>query len=197
MIVGSVANALCSAGGFCAGSKVVTEHQRINGTSFVFSAAMPALLAVSASEGINILRNTPSIMVQLQENIRAIRAILDKLDYITVTSHPASPIIHICIRNPNVDGRKSSGKSNPHSILPYNPTVYEIDKEERLLQEVVEDCLAQGVMITRAKRLHGQELVEPRPSIRLSVTAGLLKKECEKSAQVIKASLTKVLQRRK
>lgn len=27
MLVGSVANGLCSAGGFCAGSSIVTEHQ--------------------------------------------------------------------------------------------------------------------------------------------------------------------------
>ena len=31
----------------------MVDHQRINGTSFVFSVAVPALLAVSASEGIN------------------------------------------------------------------------------------------------------------------------------------------------
>ena len=27
MLVGSVANGLCSSGGFCAGSSIVTEHQ--------------------------------------------------------------------------------------------------------------------------------------------------------------------------
>ncbi|KAH9026988.1 pyridoxal phosphate-dependent transferase [Lactarius pseudohatsudake] len=64
MTVGSVAiaNGLNSSGGFCAGLRIVVDHQRINGTSFVFSAAVRALLAVSASEGINILRNTPSIL---------------------------------------------------------------------------------------------------------------------------------------
>jgi len=79
MLLGSVANGLNSGGGFCAGSRHVVEHQRINGTSFVFSAALPALLAVSASEGINILRNTPSILSTLQENIRAIRSILERV----------------------------------------------------------------------------------------------------------------------
>ncbi|KAH9028232.1 pyridoxal phosphate-dependent transferase [Lactarius pseudohatsudake] len=64
MTVGSVAiaNGLNSSGGFCAGLRIVVDHQRINGTPFVFSAAVRALLAVSASEGINILRNTPSIL---------------------------------------------------------------------------------------------------------------------------------------
>ena len=65
MLVGSVANGLNSSGGFCVDSRTVVDHQQINGTSFVFSAAVPALLAVSASEGINILRNTPSILSSL------------------------------------------------------------------------------------------------------------------------------------
>ena len=55
LLVHSIANGLDSAGGFCAGPQNVADHQRISGTSFVFSAALPALLAVSASEGIKIL----------------------------------------------------------------------------------------------------------------------------------------------
>ena len=99
MLIGSVANGLDSSGGFCAGLRIVGDHQRINGTSFVFSAAVPALLAVSASEGINILRNTPSILSTLQENMRAIRSVLDRVDAITIPSHAASPIIHIHLRS--------------------------------------------------------------------------------------------------
>ena len=57
--------------------------------------------------------------------------------------------------------------------------------------------LAQGVWITRARRLRGQELVELRPGIRLVVTAVLSRKECERAAGVIKAAVTKVLMKRK
>ena len=57
--------------------------------------------------------------------------------------------------------------------------------------------LAQGVWITRARRLRGQEIVESRPSIRLAVTAALSHKECERAAGVIKAAVTKVLTKRK
>ncbi|TFY83161.1 hypothetical protein EWM64_g853 [Hericium alpestre] len=126
MLVGSVSNTLNSAGGFCAGSKIIVDHQRINGTSFVFSAAVPALLAVSASEGINMLRDTPSILSTLQENIRAIRSILLRVDCISIPSHPASPIIHIHVRpaapltlTPSSSAASHSGKpSNPASIHP-------------------------------------------------------------------------------
>jgi serine palmitoyltransferase len=56
MLTSSVANGRNASGGFCAGSRIVVDHQRIKS---IFSAADAALLAVSASEGINTLRNTP------------------------------------------------------------------------------------------------------------------------------------------
>ena len=188
MLLGSVANGLNSAGGFCAGSRHVVDHQRINGTSFVFSAALPALLAVSASEGINILRNTPSILSTLQENIRAIRTILERVDCITIPSHAASPIIHIYLRMQAPTLAATATKSTPS---------FDIAVEERLLQDVVDEALAQGVWVTRARRLRGQEIVEARPSIRLAVTAALSRKECERAAGVVKAAAVKVLTKRK
>ncbi|KAI0672390.1 serine palmitoyltransferase [Trametes maxima] len=203
MLVGSVANGLSSCGGFCAGSHIVVNHQRINGTSFVFSAAMPALLTVAASEGINILRNTPSILSTLQENIRAVHAILDRVDCITIPSHPASAVIHLQVRWPTLQlptatTTSSPGKpSNPLSVKPRDPPQFNAEVEERLLQDVVEEALTQGVMVTRAKRLRGQELIDVRPSIRLALTAALSRKDCEKAANVVKAAFVKVVGRRR
>ncbi|KAI0316890.1 serine palmitoyltransferase [Amylostereum chailletii] len=200
MLVGSVANGLNSSGGFCAGTKTVVEHQRINGTAFVFSAAGPALQAVSASEGINILQNTPSIMTTLQENIHAVRTVLDRVDCLSVPSHPASAIIHLHVRPASsmfLSPHTTAGKpSNPSSIQARDPPVFDIESEERALQEIVEECLAQGVWITRAKRLRGQEWVEARPSIRLAISSAITRRDCEKAAHVIKAAAIKVLRRR-
>lgn len=203
MLLGSCATGLASAGGFCAGSRTVVDHQRINGPSFVFSASMPALLAVSASEGINILRSTPSIFETLQDNIRAARAILDRIDCITVPSHSASPIIHIFVRHappallspPSHATPTKTHHSHPTSILSAKDIGREVeyDAEERLLQEVVEEALTHGVLVTRAKRLRGQEMVEPRPSIRLALTSALTKKETEKAVNTLKTVLVKVL----
>ena len=69
--------------------------------------------------------------------------------------------------------------------------------EERILQDVLEEAPAQGVLITRAKRLRGQELIEPRPSIRLAMANALAKKETEKALNVVKTALVKVLGKRK
>lgn len=172
---------------------------------------MPALLAVSASEGINILRSTPSILTTLQENIRSARAILDRVDCITIPSHPASAIIHIYIRQPSSSSSSSlhpssattiaspAKASNPANILPREADNWDwdIESEEKALQDVVDEALAQGVIITRAKRLRGQEMVEARPSIRLALTSALTKKETEKAVGVVKTALVKVLSKRR
>ncbi|EKM57129.1 uncharacterized protein PHACADRAFT_254708 [Phanerochaete carnosa HHB-10118-sp] len=208
MLVGSLANGLTACGGFCAGSHIVVNHQRINGTSFVFSAAMPPLLSVAASEGINILRSTPSILSTLQENIRAIRSILDRVDCIAIPAHPASPMIHLYVRLPSPTHllpsaalaspalSSASGRlSNPSSPHPRDPEIFDCDLEDGILQDIVDEVLAQGVMVTRAKRLRGQELTEVRPSIRLAATSALSKKDCEKAASVVKTAFIKVVGR--
>ncbi|KAI0048661.1 serine palmitoyltransferase [Auriscalpium vulgare] len=202
MLMGSVANTLNASGGFCAGSSFIINHQRVNGPAFIFSATGPALHATSASEGISILRNTPSILTTLHENVRTIRAILDRVDCITIPSHHASPMIHIHVRVPGpstlqLPGPGAGKPSNPASVQPREPPVFDIEGEERLLQEIIDEAMAQGVWVTRARRLRGQEFVDARPSIRLSVSSAFTKKECEKAANVIKAAAIKVLGRRK
>jgi len=212
MLVGSLANGLCATGGFCAGSAVVIEHQRINGTAFVFSAAIPALLAVSASEGINILTSTPSLLQNLHENIRTIRSVLEKLspDYIELPSHPASAVIHVFLRAPTPNTASNGlltptaaptkprpSKSIPASASSKDYVESDWAHEERVLQEIVEETLVQGVLVTRAHRLRGQELVEPRASIKVVATAALTKKEAEKAAGILKTAILKVLSKRR
>lgn len=64
----------------------------------------------------------------------------------------------------------------------------DIAGEERLLEDIVYEALAQCVWIIRGSLL-GQELVEARASIPSAVTAPLLREECERAAGVIKAAV--------
>lgn len=50
--IGSLSGGFCSAGGFCGGSKVNTEQQRLSSLAYCFSASLPALLAYYAMENI-------------------------------------------------------------------------------------------------------------------------------------------------
>ena len=100
MIVGSMTTSLCAAGGFCAGSEEIVDHQRISGTGFVYSAALPAILTTAASHSISLLSSfqAPEYIAQLRENTLTGRAIIDKSDVLVSHSDPISPILLLELR---------------------------------------------------------------------------------------------------
>lgn len=102
MLVGSLAGPLCAGGGFCAGSSDVVEHQRISAASYTFSAALPALLATTACETLNMLQTNTEILTQCRENIKAMRAQLDpRSDWVKCTSMAENPVM-IFVLKPDV-----------------------------------------------------------------------------------------------
>ncbi|KAG0356821.1 serine palmitoyltransferase [Gamsiella multidivaricata] len=185
MIVGSMANSLSAAGGFCAGPKEVVDHQRLSGQAFVFSASIPAMLAVCASEAINILESGQGnkLLKELNENAAVFRnVVLTAPQAIEVSSDAGSPILHLRF---------------PKSALAA-VGVTTRDEEKFLLQEVVDEvAVKDGIMITRAKYVEHQEKFLPRPSIRISMSCSHSRKEVEKAAQAVKAAFAKAASKHK
>ncbi|RKU41690.1 serine palmitoyltransferase component [Coniochaeta pulveracea] len=187
MIVGSLAGPLCAGGGFCAGPKMVIEHQRINAASYCFSAALPAMMAVTASETLNVLQSNPEILTQCRENIKTIRAQLDpRSDWVTCTSDISNPIILLVFKHDVVNSRRLS-----------------LDDQERLMQECVDEALANGVLITRLRSRPIMSNIGPKdnswilqPALKVCVTSGLSKKELEKAGTIIRHAITKVMTRK-
>ena len=128
MIIGSLAGPLCAGGGFCAGAKDVVEHQRISSASFTFSAALPAMLAVTASETLNMLQSNPDVIAQCRENIKTMKAQLDpRSDWVVCTSAPENPIMLLVFKDEVIKTRNLS-----------------LEGQERLLQECVEEVSIPG-----------------------------------------------------
>jgi 7-keto-8-aminopelargonate synthetase-like enzyme len=153
MIIGSLAGPLCAGGGFCAGAKDVVEHQRVSSTAYTFSAALPAMLAVTASESINLLQSNPEILLQCRENIRFMRAQLDpRSDWVMCTSAPENPIMVLVFKPEVVNARRLG-----------------IDDQERLLQECVDEVcffsLAYStVQIANTRKRRSQTVCSSRAS---------------------------------
>lgn len=187
MICGSLATAICGSGGFCAGSVEIVDHQRLSGLAYCFSASMPAMLAVSASEAFRMLQQQPALLKELAERGASFRAILthkslDNYIYLDSTDmNINAPFFHIRVKDTYL-----------RLHLQDNETKVSREAEERLLQDVVDECAYQGVLVTRAKYVYEQELRCPKPSIKISVTIGLTKKENEKAANVVKSAIVKV-----
>jgi serine palmitoyltransferase len=66
-------------------------------------------------------------------------------------------------------------------------------EEEKVLQRVVDELIdGPGVLVTRARRLRGQETFEPEPSLKVCLSGALARKDVEKAAMGLKAALIKV-----
>lgn len=186
IIIGSMANGLGAGGGFCAGSQHVTAHQRINSAASVFSAALPAMHATVSGAAVDILSHRTDLVENLLSNISAFRSQLSRLEpeeeggegrgdaIISIPSHPNSALIHI--------------------FLLYPPET--LEEEEALLQEIVDDAAANGVLVTRARRLRGQEAIEPEPSLKVCVSSAISRKEADKAGKVLREAILKAAKRR-
>lgn len=173
MLVGSLAHTLCASGGFCAGSKEVVEHQRISSNSYVFSAALPAMLSVAAAECLKLIEANPDLITTLRENTKIMRAQLEKSEHIVLTSAPENPRIVFKVKG--------------H------------EKDERLLADVVEEAVANGVLISRVKKVaDGSKEWQFGPDVvMVTVSVGHSKKDVEAAGSVVRKAVGKVVARKK
>lgn len=117
MIIGSLAGPLCAGGGFCAGSDEIVEHQRISAAAYTFSAALPAMLATTASEALLMLQVNSDMLTQLRENIKAMWAQLDpRSDWVHCTSSIDNPIMLLVLK-PEVVVSKKLSRADQEQLL--------------------------------------------------------------------------------
>ncbi|KAK5993118.1 Serine palmitoyltransferase 1 [Cladobotryum mycophilum] len=187
MIIGSLSGPLCAGGGFCAGSKDVVEHQRITSSAYTYSAALPAMLAMTASESVQLLQSNPDILVQCRENIKTMRAQLDpRSDWVVCTSALENPILLLVLKPEIVKARNLS-----------------VEDQERILVECVDESLVNGVLIARLKtRPYANAIASKdgswtaQPALKICITSALSKKDIEKAGVTIRHAITKVLTRK-
>ena len=123
MIVGSLAGPLCAGGGFCAGSDEIVEHQRISASAYTYSAALPAMLATTASETLAILQREPELLVGLRENVKALWAQLDpRSEWVRGLSDLGNPVVVMVLKEEVVRGKRLG-----------------VEEQEVLLQDVVDE----------------------------------------------------------
>lgn len=208
MIIGSLSGPLCAAGGFCAGNEEVVEHQRISSASYTYSAALPALLATTASETIAMLQEQPEIVNGLRENIKAMRAQLDpRSDWVKCTSAVDNPIMLLVLK-PEVVASKNLSHEDQNQL--FQDVVDEVSCllcKRRICSPSTtnrKQCVANGVLITRLKTMPmaagtspREQVWQPTPALKVCVTSGLTKKETEKAGIVIRHAITKMVTRRK
>jgi len=105
----------------------VNLSQRITSMAYVYSAALPAILAVTASESLSILetKEGEDLLSHLTANASTLHSILDKSEYLESTSDYNSPILHYRL---NEEAVSQFGLSS-------------LQDQERILQDIVDEVL--------------------------------------------------------
>ena len=184
LLIGSLCNAIGVSGGFCCADKDLIGHQRLSGLAYCFSASMPAILAVAARDVINSLYQDPAkILSPLRHNTKAMHDQLSKISGINVEGDLISPIIHISLAPTTLTKRKSNGEWTREDV-------------EIALQDLVDEALKGGLLLTRAQYVDEYEHLLPNPSIRLCVSALHSDKDIAKCVKVIGSAVQRVTKRK-
>jgi serine palmitoyltransferase len=173
ILCADLATTVSSVGGFCCGDKSIIFHQRLNSSGYVYSCSLPPLLATSAIAAFDIIdEKGPQLLSQLASNVEFLHQGLSKIKGVVITSKPQTPIIHMRLSN------------RPPNRL----------DEEKVLQNIVDQALANNVLITRAKYVHNNEVLLPSPSIRLCGSSVFSKQQLTQAIQAIEKAVQVVLQ---
>ncbi|XP_028349975.1 serine palmitoyltransferase 1 isoform X2 [Physeter macrocephalus] len=163
LISANMENSLASIGGFCCGRSFVIDHQRLSGQGYCFSASLPPLLAAAAIEALNIMEENPGIFAVLKEKCKRIHKALQGISGLKVVGESISPAFHLQLE-------ESTGCR---------------ERDVKLLQEIVTQCMDRGIALTQARYLEKEEKYLPPPSIRVVVTVEQTEEELEKAATTI------------
>ena len=145
--------------------------------------------------------NDPTRFTTLQSNILTFRQILNKLESSPFELPEFDPSYIAPTRPPSMSTNKDALihiPAHPQSALVHiflldpPPT---LEGEEAMLQEIVDETLnSSQVLVTRARRLRGQETFEPEPSLKVCMSSNLSRKEVERAAQALRQAIQKVCQ---
>nr|KAG5714100.1 hypothetical protein BaRGS_020428 [Batillaria attramentaria] len=171
LIAASLENSMASMGGFCCGKKFVIDHQRLAGWGYCFSNSQPPMVAVAATEALNLMQKNPGLLVKLRDNCQRVHKLAQGIYGVKVCGIPLSPVQHLQLAEPT--GDRGLDNSTLHMV-----------------QDM---AISQGVAITPARYLEEEEHQLPQPSIRLAVSAHPSEEEIDRSMAIIKNAFFTVL----
>ena len=170
IITASLGNTLGSVGGFCAGSKQVISHQRLNASGYCFSASLPPYLAAGAVAALRALGAAPQLRDTLARNAAALRAGVAKLPGVAPPAgEPFCPLLHLRLAAPPAG----------------------IEAQEALLQRVCDRALTDGGVLFVTAKYSVVERRRPSPSIRIAVSAAHGVEDIDAALKALKAALAK------
>lgn len=149
MIMGTLEAAIGSIGGFCVGSQLTIDHQRLSGSGYIFSASQPTFLVQACLEALKLIENKPK---KLRSLSREFHLFLEETCKFTVKSDPESPFQRFSTSNSEQDLKiheycKTNGvhfiKNENDLMINLNVSFYD---EKKKLDKVYE-CLKKASIL--------------------------------------------------
>jgi len=143
-----MSNAFGCVGGFALGTNVICNHMRLNCTGYVFSASLPPYISVACCTAIDIVKDGEELL-KLRKIIDYTHDKFKGLNFLTTTSSPSSPLIHLRLKN------STGNKKN----------------DQKILSEVCNQAFHQFHIILAHTRYLDREKNSPEPSIKIYVSS--------------------------
>ncbi|KAJ1864100.1 serine palmitoyltransferase component [Coemansia sp. RSA 2703] len=186
LLIGALCYSIGASGGFCCADKELVEHQRLSGLGYCFSASMPGILTVAASDAIQLLETNPdNYLVGMRENAILLRSLLKRIPGLQVEGHNDSPLIHIRLTPETLVRMKRSGGAWTNTDI------------DRVLIELTEEVQKDGVLLTPSRYVDEHERLLPNSSIRICVSSAHTRKEIEKCAHAVKSAVSRITSKKR
>lgn len=199
--IGSMATALGSSGAFVLGDHVMSHHQQIGSNAYCFSASLPAYTTTAATRVLKIMDRDNSAVTRLHQLSQQLHDFFKSdsqlSDFITVTSHERSPVLHIQL-TPELRSSKFNYTaqelfetvSHLQKRCVTTKFVEPYEQEEQFLQSIVDTLLSQhGILITRNTIVLRQETLPVVPSLKVCINSNIEDSELTTACNAIKASI--------
>ncbi|CAG9461656.1 unnamed protein product [Pedinophyceae sp. YPF-701] len=169
-VVGSMGTALGSMGGFCVGKWEVVDHQRINASGYVFSAALPPFLATAAIGALDLLESPegPARAAAARANAQRMRSLLRRAG--------GAPGLRV------VGGKHDDNSPVVHLVL--DPPAGTPGEAHERLTAVRDGCLKEGVLVAVARRSRIDAAVAA-PSLKVMPLSGHSDADLQQCAEVL------------
>lgn len=197
LIMVSLENALCSFGGFCAGSRFIIDHQRLAGAGYCFSASLPPFQCSAALEALEIIEENPSLVQAAQDLFEYAHEKSLQLTYLKCLSHSLSPIKILVPKKMAEDEQRGGAEQNNNSNN-YDNTYDNDDDDddmiyskehEMTLEKICNDILVHDqIAISMSRYLKDEEATCPPAAIKLIINAGMNRADIDRIFTVLERS---------
>ncbi len=177
VLVGSLSTSFGSVGGFCVGSREVTDHQRLSGVGYCFSASAAPFLCAAATAALEQMQANPHMLATLQSRCKytqnaLARAIGNKM---VLLSDPVSPVKHMAL-----PAGAAAAKVSGIAAIMASPTTQKLlqpdasaaavrAREIATLDDMVSALCSMGFLVARSHALPS-EAIPSRPTLKVTVT---------------------------